>query len=81
MRGRLGVAAEQGAYLGLAESAMPARSADARDPPGGGPAGDCLRVDPEQGRYFSWSEKALVVAVHVSVPSDLSPSSPGQVSL
>jgi len=66
------VASQQGAYFGFTESAVPAGSADACDAPGGCPAGDSLRVHPEQRRYLSRREQALVVAVHVQSPLTVS---------
>ena len=46
--GLAGLSEQEGAYLGLPESAVPAGSADTADPPGGGPAGDGLGINPEE---------------------------------
>src|SRR3974390_2121567 len=72
LRCRHVVASQQGAYLRLTEPAMPAGSADTRDAPGGRPAGDSLRIHPEQRRYLSRREQALIVAVHVQSPPTVS---------
>src|SRR5262249_32797918 len=52
-------ALEQGAHLGLPEPAVSARGADAADAAGGGPAGHCLRVDPEQRGHLARGEETI----------------------
>src|SRR5688500_8807442 len=56
LRGQLG---QQLLHLGLPEPAVPARRADRADPTGGGPAGDRLRVDPEQVRDLTRCQQAF----------------------
>src|SRR6516162_2891151 len=68
----LAVAPQQHPHLRLAEPAVPARSADTRDASGGRPAGNSLRIHPEQCCYLSRREQALVVAVHVQSPPKVS---------
>ena len=72
LRRRLAVATQQGAHLGLTEPTVPAGSTDTRDPPRGRPAGDSLRVNPEQSRNLSRREQTLVIAVYVQSPPTVS---------
>ena len=72
LRGWLAVTTKQRAHLGFTEPTVPARSTDTRDPPGGRPAGNSLRINPEQSRYLSRREQTLVIAVHVQSPPTVS---------
>ena len=55
---------------------MSAGGSDAGYPSGSRPAGDGLRIYPEQGSHLSRREQALVVAVHVQSPPTVSPEPP-----
>jgi hypothetical protein len=70
------VTAKQRTHLRLAEPPVPAWGTDASDPSGSRPAGDGLRIYPEQGSHLSRREQALVVAVHVQSPPTVSPEPP-----
>lgn len=67
--GRPGVTAKQGPDLRLPEPPVPAGSPYAADPPRRRPAGDRLRVYPEERSDLSRSEQSLTVAVHLVYPS------------
>src|SRR5882724_5721075 len=71
-RRRFAVASQQGPYFGFAEPAVPPRSPDAGDAPGGRPAGDGLGIHPEQCGHLSRREQSLVIAVHVQSPPTVS---------
>ena len=72
----LAVTAKQRAHLRLAEPPVSTGGSDAGYPSGSRPAGDGLRIYPEQGSHLSRREQALVVAVHVQSPPTVSPEPP-----
>src|SRR5262249_15648678 len=64
-RCRLRLAAEQCAHFRLAEPAVPPGCPYAADAAGCRPPGNRLRVYPEERSHLPWSEKPLIVAIHV----------------